>query len=105
MTKKQRTTIIRTIQYAAIVLIVLVLAIVGDWAAFRAQFLDFHIMAQILPRLIKTGLVNTLIYTVCSFIYGLILGLIIALMRLSQVRLYRWIATVYVELRRRLAVD
>ncbi len=100
MTKKQRTTMIRTIQYSAIVVVVVVLALVGHWKDFRVQFLDVHIMGQILPRMIKTGLVNTLIYTVTSFIFGLIVGLIIALMRLSQVRLYRWIATVYVELLR-----
>ena len=100
MTKKRRTTLIRTLQYAAIVVVVVVLALVGHWKDFAAQFLDFHIMGQILPRLIKTGLVNTLIYTVTAFIFGLIVGLIIALMRLSQVRLYRWIATVYVELLR-----
>lgn len=100
MTKKQRITIIRTVQYAAIVVIVIVLALVGHWEDFRVQFLDLHIMGQIVPRMIKTGFVNTLTYTVMAFIFGLIVGLIIALMRLSQVRLYRWIATVYVELLR-----
>ncbi len=100
MTKKQRVTIIRTGQYAVIVVIVVILALVGHWKDFKVQFLDFHIMEQILPRLIKTGLINTAIYTVMAFIFGLIVGLIIALMRLSQVRLYRWIATIYVELLR-----
>jgi len=100
MTKKQRTTVTRSIQYAAIVLIVVVLALVGHWKDFQTQFLDWHVMGQILPRMIKTGLVNTLLFTVSSFIFGLILGLIVALMRMSEVRLYRWIATVYVELLR-----
>lgn len=100
MTKKQRTTLIRTLQYAAIVVVVVVFALVGHWKDFKGQFLDWHIMGQVLPRLIKTGLVNTLYYTVAAFIFGLIVGLIVALMRLSQVRLYRWIATVYVELLR-----
>lgn len=100
MTRKQRTTLTRTVQYAAIVVIVAILALVGHWHDFKVQFLDWHIMGQILPRMIKTGLVNTLIYTVSAFIFGLVVGLIIALMRMSEVRLYRWIATVYVELLR-----
>ncbi|MDQ2845934.1 MAG: amino acid ABC transporter permease [Actinomycetota bacterium] len=98
MTRKRRTATIRTSQYAVILVIVVLLALVGKWGDFRRQFLDWHVMGQILPRIIKTGLVNTLVYTLTSFIFGLLLGLIIALMRLSQVRLYRWIATVYVEL-------
>ena len=100
MTKRRRTTFIRSGQYAIIVVIVAVLAVAGRWGDFRAQFLDFHIMGQVLPRVIKTGLVNTLVYTVMAFVFGLIVGLIIALMRMSEVRLYRWIATVYVELLR-----
>ena len=98
LTKKQRTTIIRTVQYAVIVIIIVVIALIGNWSVFREDFLNWHQMGQILPRMIKEGLKNTLVYTVTSFIYGLVLGLIIALMRLSQVRLYRWIGTVYVEI-------
>ncbi len=98
LTKKQRTTIIRTVQYAAIVIVVVLIATIGKWSNFKDDFLNFHVMGQVLPRLIKEGLKNTLIYTVTSFVYGLILGLIIALMRLSQVGLYRWIGTIYVEI-------
>ncbi|MET3806748.1 polar amino acid transport system permease protein [Nakamurella sp. UYEF19] len=100
MTKRQRTTFIRSGQYAIIVVIIALLAIVGHWNDFRLQFLDFHSMGQILPRVLKTGLINTLLYTVMAFIFGLVVGLIVALMRMSEVRLYRWIATVYVELLR-----
>lgn len=100
MTRKQRATSIRTVQYLVIVVIVLVLTLVGHWKDFKVQFLDWHIMGQILPRMIKTGLANTLIYTVSAFIFGLVVGLLIALMRMSEVRLYRWIATVYIELLR-----
>ena len=100
MTRKQRTSLIRAVQYAVIVVIVVVIALVGHWSDFKTQFLDWHVMGQILPRIIKTGFVNTLIYTVSAFVFGLVFGLIIALMRMSEVRLYRWIATVYVELLR-----
>ena len=100
MTKRQRTNVIRSSQYAIIVVIVVVLALVGHWHDFRLQFLDFDQMGQILGRVIRIGFKNTLIYTVMAFAFGLVMGLIIALMRMSEVRLYRWIATVYVELLR-----
>src|SRR5690606_8669508 len=40
---------------------------------------------------------NTLIFTAFGFTGGMALGLVIALMRLSTVRPYRWAATVYVD--------
>lgn len=100
MTKEQKTTVTRTVQYAVIALVIVVFALVGHWKDFASQFLDLHVMGQILPRLVKTGLVNTLVYTVSAFVFGLVVGLIVALMRMSEVRLYRWIATVFVELLR-----
>lgn len=97
-TRKQRTTLVRTGQYLLLAAVVVFLGYVGDWVAFRTSFLNFHTMGELLPSVIKTGLVNTLIYALSAFIVGLIVGLLIALMRLSQVGLYRWIGTIYVEI-------
>lgn len=47
--------------------------------------------------LIVTGVKNTAIYTVFAFAGGLVLALVLALMKLSDVIAYRWIATVYIE--------
>ncbi|MCK9486712.1 MAG: amino acid ABC transporter permease [Dehalococcoidia bacterium] len=41
---------------------------------------------------------NTLVFTAFGFTGGLALGLLVALMRLSTIRPYRWAATVYVDL-------
>jgi polar amino acid transport system permease protein len=98
LTRKQRTTLIRTGQYFLILIIVVILALVGDWAAFKTSFLNFHTMGELLPSVIKTGLVNTLIYALSAFVVGLLVGLLVALMRLSQVALYRWLGTIYVEI-------
>jgi polar amino acid transport system permease protein len=51
-----------------------------------------------LPELLTVALLNTVLYTLSAFVFGLVLGLILALMRLSKVAPYRWLATVYVEL-------
>ncbi len=40
---------------------------------------------------------NTLVYTAGAFVIGLVLGTVLALMRLSSVGPYRWIATVWIE--------
>ncbi|MDQ6656740.1 MAG: amino acid ABC transporter permease [Actinomycetota bacterium] len=98
LSRTQRTATIRAGQYTVIVVIVVLVAIVGKWGHIKDDFLNWHVMGQILPRMIREGFKNTLIYTATSFVYGLVLGLIIALMRLSQVRLYRWLGTIYVEI-------
>jgi polar amino acid transport system permease protein len=53
-------------------------------------------VSEILPR-IPNALKNTLVYTLAAFSVGLSLGLVLALMKLSSVKPYRWIANVYVE--------
>ena len=50
------------------------------------------------PDVITVALKNTLLYTACGFTFGLALGLVLALMRLSSVGPYRWIATAFIEL-------
>src|SRR4051795_11416587 len=104
MTRRNRTLLIRTVQYVGLVLVVVVIGATGDWARFNKAYFNWHVMGQVLPRLIRIAFVNTLIYTASAFTVGLVLGLIVALMRLSHVRLYRWLATVYVELFRGLPV-
>jgi len=48
--------------------------------------------------LIVTGVKNTLLYTAIAFGCGLVLALLLALMKLSPVFAYRWLATAYIEL-------
>ena len=53
---------------------------------------------QMFPDVFTVALRNTIIYTVGGFVFAFLLGLLIALMRLSSVRPYRWIALVYIEI-------
>ena len=98
MTRKQRTLVIRTVQIAALVAVVVALGFIGEWGAFAKSFFNTDTIGKTIGRMFTSGLKNTIIYTLSAFAVGLTLGLIIALMRLSQVRLYRWIGTAYVEL-------
>ena len=52
----------------------------------------------VVDYIIHVGLKNTLIYTALAFVFGLGLGLVIAMMKLSSIGPYRWFANAYVEL-------
>ncbi|GAA3353666.1 hypothetical protein GCM10017744_008030 [Streptomyces antimycoticus] len=52
---------------------------------------------SLFPDIITTALVNTVVYTLLGFGFGLVLGVVLALMRLSQVPPYRWLAVAYIE--------
>jgi polar amino acid transport system permease protein len=98
MTPRKRARISRGIQYAILVLVALAAVLFADWQTLRTQFLDVDIIAGMLPAVIVTALKNTILYTACGFAFGLVLGLLLALMRLSPVGPYRWMATAVIEL-------
>ena len=87
----------RGAQYALLLAAVLVFALLADWGRIQEAFFDPEVIGELFPEILTTALKNTVIYTVCAFSFGLVLGLVLALMRLSPVMPYRVIATVYVE--------
>jgi polar amino acid transport system permease protein len=93
---RKRARVARVVQYGVVVLVLGVLAATVNWADVRSNFFDVEAASSILEQ-VPTGFVNTLRYTLAAFAVGVSLGTLLALMRLSQVGLYRWIATVYVE--------
>ncbi|MER7395176.1 amino acid ABC transporter permease [Streptomyces sp. NPDC000151] len=97
LSKRQRTRVIRGSQYALLAAIVVVVALVADWGQLRRAFFDVGIARQLFPDILTTALVNTVLYTLLGFGFGLLLGLLLALMRLSSVPPYRWIAVTYIE--------
>lgn len=83
--------------YVVLLLLVVVLALLADWGAIKESFLDTEIARQMWPEIVTVGAKNTLLYTVLSFFGGLALATVLALMRMSPVAPYRWLATGYVE--------
>ncbi len=83
--------------YLVLIALVLWLAISADWPAIRANFFDAETWRALWPEIITVGAVNTIKYTIIAFGGGLLLAMILALMRLSPVAPYRWIATAFVE--------
>jgi len=75
----------------------LVILFTADWPKLQETFLDPDIFADLFPEIITIAAKNTVILAVLSFIGGIVLGLALALMRLSSIRPYRWAALTYIE--------
>lgn len=97
MSPRKRGQIIRAVQYAVLVVALVLFLLLADLPTLRDVFLNTEVLAQMWPEVIVTALKNTIVYTACGFALGLGLGLILALMRLSSVGPYRWLATGFIE--------
>ena len=97
MKRRQRARAMRAAQYLALLLAVGALVVLADWQRIGDAFFDVDVIGELFPEIITVALKNTVLYTLCAFAFGLVLGLVIALMRLSPVAAYRAMATVYIE--------
>ncbi|MDX3770724.1 MULTISPECIES: amino acid ABC transporter permease [unclassified Streptomyces] len=97
MSPRRRRRISRGVQYAVFVVAVVVVGALADWQQLQEQFLDLTVAQRLFPELITVALLNTVVYTLTGFGVGLVLGLVVALMRLSSVAPYRWLAMAYIE--------
>lgn len=96
-----RRTTKRRLTHAALYLL-LALAVVAagyavDWAAVANSFLRVDVIREVWLDFLLIGAVNTAKYTAIAFVAGLVLGIVLALMKMSPVGLYRWLATGYIE--------
>ncbi|KDN23801.1 amino acid ABC transporter permease [Amycolatopsis rifamycinica] len=64
---------------------------------FVNTFLNWDYISQVLPDMLKTGLLNTLILSVSSALIGTVLGMVLAVMGLSTKWWLRWPARVYTD--------
>jgi polar amino acid transport system permease protein len=97
LTRRRRRQLFLGGQYALFVLVVAVLAVKADWASLKDNFANWDVAKELFPSIITIGLRNTVIFTLTGFAAGFALGLVVALMRLSSVPPYRWLATAYIE--------
>ncbi|MGW2422405.1 amino acid ABC transporter permease [Streptomyces sp. NPDC001709] len=98
LTRRQKRSLSRGIQYVVFVAAVAAFAAAADWGRLQNQFAQGSIARQMFPDVITLALKNTVLYTLSGFVVGLVLGMAIALMRLSSVGPYRWLASVYIEI-------
>src|SRR3954447_18245207 len=97
LSPRKRAQRIRWVQYAVLVAAVILLIAVADLRQIQQVFFRGDLIYDTLTQGLGRALFNTVVYALGAFVVGLVLGTILALMRLSSVGPYRWIATVYIE--------
>ncbi len=105
LTRLRRVSLGRWIMYLLLLFIVLLVGLDAilrfgliDWAKIQRNFFKPDIMRDMFPKVLTIAAKNTIIYTAAAFTFGLILALILALMKMSTIRPYRWFASGYIEL-------
>jgi polar amino acid transport system permease protein len=98
MSPRRRAQLIRYALYAGTIALLAFILVKADWATIQTAFFDPQVFADLFPEIITTAARNTIIFTAFGFTGGLIIGLVLALMRLSSIRPYRWAAAVYIEI-------
>ena len=96
MSPRKRAQISRVVQYAVLAGVVVAVAAGTDWSNMREQVFNLDAVQQMAGDVPHAAL-NTIKYTLSAFTVAFSLGLVLALMKLSSVRLYRVLATGYVE--------
>jgi polar amino acid transport system permease protein len=97
LSRRRRARLWRGVQYAVLVLVVVAFVAVSDRDRLLRAFLDLDVMRAQFPEMATLALKNTIIYSASGFAFGLALGVVLALMKLSPVGPYRWLATAYIE--------
>ncbi|QTG80974.1 amino acid ABC transporter permease [Arthrobacter crystallopoietes] len=98
MKPSTRRRLFRGVLYAIFILAVAAVVFVADWEAIQTNFFNPEVAAAAFPEVILIAAKNTIVYTAIAFVGGLIFGLLLALMKLSPVGPYRWVATAYIEI-------
>ncbi len=97
MRRRQRQRLFRGTMYALFAVGVVALVLVADGPLIRRNFFNLDIARDMFPDVLLIAARNTVLYTFLAFSFGLVFGLLFALMRLSSIGPYRWLATVYIE--------
>lgn len=98
MRRTTRRRLGRGVLYLILVAAVIVVALAADWDRLAQYFFQIDIARDQLPEMITIAAKNTVLFTVIAFSGGLVLAVVLALMKLSPVLPYRWLATAYIEL-------
>lgn len=97
LSPRKRARRIRYIQYGALAVLVILGVLFIDGRQVTQVFFRPDMIAKTLKEGLPLAFLNTIAYTSGAFVVGLVLGTVFALMKLSQVAPYRWLATIYTE--------
>jgi polar amino acid transport system permease protein len=87
----------RGISYVLFVVLMVGFLVAVDWPRVVDTMFRPDLVRDQFPDILLIAAKNTIIYTVLGFLGGLALGLLLAIMRLSQSRPFRWLAATYVD--------
>lgn len=73
--------------------------------AFLHTFFDWDEMMKVFPTLLTEGIKNTLFIAVLAILFSLVLGMILAMMLLSNTRWLKLPARIYIDIFRGLPAD
>ena len=86
LTARQRQRLTRGVAYALTAVVAVLIAIGADWGKLAETFADAEIFSDLFPEIVTVAAKNTIVLALLAFAGGLLLGLVLALMRLSSVR-------------------
>lgn len=96
LSPRRRRSVARVVQYVVLIGALVGLATLVRWDSLTENIFNVEAAQALLPKLPR-AFGNTLLYMLCSFALSIVLGTILALMRVSEARLYRIVSTVYIE--------
>lgn len=96
--RTQKQKLYRYTVYVVLIALVVWAALATNWAKLGPLFFNPEVAAKMFPGIITTALFNTLWFTAVAFAGGLLLGIFLALLKMSSIGPFRWIATAWIEL-------
>jgi polar amino acid transport system permease protein len=92
-----RSKVGRASTYVIAIGLIVAAVVSVDWGMLGPKIFNGDVAATMFPRVITVALVNTIYYTLVSFVIGTLLAIVVALMKLAGGPL-GWIATGFIEL-------
>ena len=112
LSPRRRARRVRLVQYVIFAAVLVFIVLAANWHQIGTVFFRPDMIKTTVTRLVQLapgtpprlfpGLLlafgNTFAYSLGAFVLGLLLGTALALMKLSSVGPYRWVATIYIEI-------
>ncbi len=86
----------RLASYAFGIIVLLLVIGFADWAHIQKVFFNPAVAVQMWPAIVTVALKNTLIYTISSFVFGSLLAVLLAVLKIAGGPL-GWFASAFIE--------
>ena len=97
LSPRRRAQRFRMVQYGVLLLLLARAVLTVDGRAVQNAFFRPDLIQEILGPGLLWAFLHTIAYTAGAFVFGLVAGTVLALMKMSQVAPYRWLANIYIE--------